>query len=125
MTKKQSRVMKSFQVKTITKLGQGTFEYIDLKNPIFSRWLVGFMAENKIPFQVVHFGEGVTRIIKSGSICPHCQGKGFVDIDHSPVNIEIPEHLKDSFCCDANEICTCNGGCSDGGSCCKSKIKAA
>lgn len=124
MTKKQSKVMKSFQIKTITKLGQGTFEYIDLKNPVFSRWLVGFMAENKIPFQVVHLGEGVTRIIKSGSVCPHCQGKGFVEIDNSPVNVEIPEHLKNDFSYWSSD-CTCTNGCSKGGQCCKTDSKAA
>jgi len=125
VTKQQSKVMKSFQIKTITKLGQGTFDSIDLKNPIFSRWLVGFMADNKIPFQVVHLGEGVTRIIKSGSVCPHCQGKGFVNVDQTPVHVEIPEHLKDSLCCDGNKICSCKGGCADGGECCKAKSKAA
>lgn len=125
MTKKQSKVMKSFQIKTITKLGQGTFDYIDLKNPVFSRWLVGFMAENKIPFQVVHLGEGVTRIIKSGSLCPHCQGRGFLEIDNTPVNVEVPEHLKnESACCDGGE-CSCKGGCAEGGECCKTRSRAA
>ena len=91
MTKKESRVMKSFQIKVITQLGQGTFESINIKNPVFTRWLVGYMAENNIPFQVVPLGEGVTRVIKSGSLCPNCNGKGFTEMDHTPISdLKIP-----------------------------------
>lgn len=118
MTKKESKVMKSFQIKVITQLGQGSFESIDLKNPVFSRWFVGYLAQNKIPFQVVHLGEGVTRIIKSGSLCPHCEGKGFMESDKTPVKgLELPED-SDSGCC---TDCSCK----EGSECCKSKSNAA
>lgn len=127
MTKKESKVMRSFQTRVITQLGQGTFESIDIKNPAFSRWLVGYMASNKIPFQVVHLGENVTRIIKSGSICKHCNGNGFVEVDTTPIEgLELPEEDNEktsSSCC--GDSCSCTNGCKVGGVCCKEKSKAA
>jgi hypothetical protein len=128
MTKKESRVMRSFQTRVITQLGQGTFESVDLKNAVFSRWLVGYMASNKIPFQVVHLGENVTRIIKSGTICEHCNGKGFIQADTTPIEgLKIPEEdmeTKSSHCC-CGESCNCKNGCKDGGVCCNQRSKAA
>lgn len=126
MTKKEAKVMRSFQVKVITQLGQGTFESVDLKNPIFSRWLVGYMADNRIPFQVVHLGEGVTRIIKSGSLCENCGGKGFIEADNTPLpDLKVPgeEESETSNCCGDN--CSCENGCKNGGECCSKKSKAA
>ncbi|PIE74762.1 MAG: hypothetical protein CSA18_03625 [Deltaproteobacteria bacterium] len=128
MNKKQSRVMRSFQIKMITRLSQGTFESIDLKNPVFSRWLVGYLVDNNIPFQVVSFGEGVTRIIKSGKTCAYCNGKGFTEMDHTPIeNLELPDSddnaEKKSDCC--GEGLNCSEGCKDGGLCCKDKNEAA
>lgn len=133
MNKKQSKVMRSFQIRIITQLGQGTFESINIKNPVFSRWLVGYLADNNIPFQAIPLGEGVTRIIKSGDVCPYCNGKGFTHADTAPVKNLLTtnyyEEVKDveehNYTSCHSHVCSCNGGCKDGGDCCCKKDKAA
>jgi len=32
---------------------------------------------NKVPFHVVNYGAGVKRIIRNGSVCGHCLGRGY------------------------------------------------
>lgn len=132
MTKKQSKVMRSFQIRMMTLIGQGTFTAVDLKNEFFVKWLVGYMAENRVPFQLVPMGGGVTRIVHSGTVCPHCEGKGFFETQMDP----RPELLPEEAICYSEETpeekksgcggnCTCEGGCADGGVCCQDKQKAA
>ena len=78
MTRRESKVMRNFQFKIVTQLERGEFEAITLKNKLFVKWLVGYMAERCHPFQVVRLGPGVVRIIHGGRRCPHCAGKGFI-----------------------------------------------
>ena len=79
MTKKQSKVMRSFQIKMVTQLERGEFSSINLKNDIFVKWLVGYMVDYRIPFRMIDMGGGVTRITREGLLCPHCEGKGFIE----------------------------------------------
>lgn len=129
MTKKQSKVMRSFQIRMMTQLAQGKFSAIDLKNDIFVKWLVGYMAENCVPFQLIPLGAGVTRVIASGSLCHHCQGKGFLPTEgkalpHILEEIKILETDSHHGACGGN--CSCEHGCSQGGSCCgKISVHAA
>ncbi len=78
MTKRESKIMRSFQIKMVTQLAQGKFDGIDLKNDLFVKWLVGHMADARIPFKLVPLGGGVTRIIHSGGLCPLCDGTGMI-----------------------------------------------
>ncbi|MCW7753139.1 hypothetical protein OOT00_03970 [Desulfobotulus sp. H1] len=131
MTKKQSKVMRSFQIRMITQLAQGSFSSIDLKNEIFVKWLVGYMAAHQIPFQLVPMGAGVTRIVLSGCLCSHCQGKGFVP-DSEENGLQRP-HLLEALeeenedqvisCC--GDSCNCENGCGSGGTCCSERRNAA
>ncbi len=81
MTKKQSKVMRSFQIKMVTQLERGEFSSINLKNDIFVKWLIGYMVDYRIPFRMIDMGAGVTRITREGMLCPHCDGKGFIEQD--------------------------------------------
>ncbi len=76
MTKRQSKVMRSFQIKMVTQLERGEFTSITLKNELFTRWLIGYMVTNGIPVKVIPFGFGVTKITIENHICPHCGGSG-------------------------------------------------
>jgi hypothetical protein len=78
MTKLQSKVLRSFQIKTMTQLAQGKFDSVTLKNDIFTKWLVGYMVSESIAFKLIPMGGGVTRIVREGVCCPHCMGKGFL-----------------------------------------------
>ena len=78
MTKRESKVMRNFQFKLVTQIERGEFEAVTLKNKYFVKWLVGYMAEQGHPFQVVRLGPGVVRVIRGGLRCPYCQGKGFI-----------------------------------------------
>ena len=128
MTKRESKVMRSFQIKMMTRLAQGKFDSVDLKNDLFVKWLVSYMAESRIPFKLIPMGGGVTRIVHSGGLCPLCCGTGMIHADDSEV-METPDSaslisgLAESSCCGAN--CSCSGGCADGGPCCKAKKTAA
>lgn len=133
MTKKQSKVMRTFQIRMITQLAQGTFSSIDLKNEIFVKWMVGYMAENRIPFQLIPLGAGVTRIVMAGALCPHCQGKGFFPGEHPmEQRLELLADLQEDDeaphsagepSCGGN--CSCEQGCASGGICCQARQKAA
>ncbi|MCG8471011.1 MAG: hypothetical protein MI742_04040 [Desulfobacterales bacterium] len=130
MNKKQSKVMRAFQIKMMTQLAQGKFQGIDLKNELFVKWLVGHMAESRIPFKVVPLGGGVTRIVHSGGLCPLCSGSGVIHhadecaISESPSPEAFAWHAeKKSSGCGGN--CSCKGGCSEGGRCCKENQSAA
>ena len=130
MNKKQSKVMRSFQVKMMTQLAQWKFSSVDLKNDLFVKWLVSYMAETRIPFKLVPLGGGVTRIIHSGGLCPLCEGSGIIHADEhlieetpSPASI-LPEDKRMTRCASGGE-CNCKGGCSEGGPCCGGKHKAA
>ena len=79
MTKKQSKVMRSFQIKMVTQLERGEFKSINLKNDIFVKWLIGYMVDYRIPFRMIDMGGGVTRITREGVLCPHCDGKGYIE----------------------------------------------
>jgi hypothetical protein len=134
MTKKQSKVMRTFQIRMITQLAQGTFSSIDLKNEFFVKWLVGYMADNQIPFQLIPLGAGVTRIVLAGCLCPHCQGKGFFsdpsvmtkrpalldDLQEEDMEEASPAH---PATCGGN--CACEDGCASGGTCCQTRRRAA
>lgn len=128
MTKRESKVMRSFQIKMMTKLAQGKFDSVDLKNDLFVKWLVGFLAESRVPFKLVPLGGGVTRILHSGGLCPLCSGTGIIHAEE-PVLSEspdpssiIPDEESHSCCGDGS----CGGGSSCcGGSCCKEKRNAA
>lgn len=120
--------MRSFQIRMMTQLAQGKFSAIDLKNDIFTKWLVGYMAENCIPFQLVPLGAGVTRIIAAGSLCSHCHGKGFLPkegkvLPHILEDLKTLESDHEHGHCGQN--CSCKNGCAQGGSCCKSGAHAA
>ncbi len=86
MTKRESKVMRNFQFKLVTQIERGEFEAVTLKNKFFVKWLVGYMAEQGHPFQVVRLGPGVVRVIRGGLRCPHCQGKGFI-ADKAPATM--------------------------------------
>lgn len=120
MTKKQSKVMRSFQIRMITQLAQGKFDAIDLKNDLFVKWLVGYMAENRIPFELIPLGAGVTRVIVSGKRCAHCHGKGFLPAEGTPLPhiLEDIKALEKESHEDCGGNCTCENGCSQGGNCC-------
>ena len=85
MTKRESKIMRSFQIKMMTRLAQGKFDAIDLKNDLFVKWLVGHMADARIPFKLVPLGGGVTRIVHSGGLCPLCDGTGMIHGEESPL----------------------------------------
>ncbi|TYT73798.1 hypothetical protein [Desulfobotulus mexicanus] len=132
MTKKQSKVMRSFQIRMITQLSQGSFSSINLKNDFFVKWLVGYLADNKIPFQLIPLGAGVTRILLAGCVCEHCKGKGFIaeKADTSPkphlmsaYQAELEEEESLTACC--GDHCSCENGCTNGGSCCGQQNRAA
>ncbi|MDL2269670.1 hypothetical protein LJC71_07825 [Desulfosarcina sp. OttesenSCG-928-A07] len=129
MTKRESKVMRSFQIRMITLLAQGKFDAIDLKNDLFVKWLVGYMADNGIPFQLTPLGAGVTRVIAAGRRCSHCHGKGFIPAAEKPrphilEDIKAPAQEAHHKGCDGNF--TCENGCSQGGICCgKSRVHAA
>ncbi|WP_300669614.1 hypothetical protein [Desulfoluna sp.] len=90
MTKRESMVMQSFQVKMMTQLAQGTFDSVNLKNDLFVKWLVGYMADSRIPFKLIPLGGGVTRIVHSGGLCPLCSGTGMIHADE-PELTESPD----------------------------------
>lgn len=128
MTRKQSKVMRSFQIRMMTQLAQGKFSAIDLKNDLFVKWLVGYMAESCIPFQLIPLGAGVTRVIASGTLCPHCHGKGFLPAEGEkfpPVLEDIKALETHSHHGNCGHDCTCDHGCTHGGSCCKTHVHAA
>ncbi|BCS97011.1 hypothetical protein DSLASN_26430 [Desulfoluna limicola] len=128
MTKRESKVMRSFQIKMMAQLAQGKFDSVDLKNDLFVKWLVSHMAESRIPFKLIPLGGGVTRIVHSGGLCPLCCGTGTIHADE-PELVETPDPVslipsgEAISCCGGN--CTCRGGCADGGVCCKSRRSAA
>ena len=78
MTKRESKVMRSFQIKMITQLEKGEFTSVTLKNELFTKWLVGYMVTYGIPFKTIPYGFGVTKITNDGLVCPHCGGSGVV-----------------------------------------------
>ena len=130
MTKKESKVMRSFQIKMVTQLGQGTFDSVDLKNDLFVKWLVGYLAETRTPFKLIPLGGGVTRIVHSGGLCPLCSGTGMIHADEPAwADTPAPETLIPSVddapepCCGGN--CTCSDGCAQGGPCCMGRQSAA
>ncbi|TWI66902.1 hypothetical protein LZ24_02859 [Desulfobotulus alkaliphilus] len=132
MTKKQSKVMRSFQIRMITQLSQGTFSSIDLKNEFFVKWLVGYMADNQIPFQLIPLGAGVTRILLAGCVCEHCKGKGFIaeKADTLPkphLMSALEKELADEEAQTAHcgDHCSCENGCAGGGICCSQQHRAA
>ncbi len=71
--------MRSFQIKMVTQLERGEFKSINLKNDIFVKWLVGYMVDTRKPFRVIDMGSGITKVTLEGSVCPHCDGTGFID----------------------------------------------
>ena len=79
MNKKESRVMRSFQTRVIVAIEQNRFSAIDLKNDLFVKWLVGYLLDCRIPYQLIPMGGGVTRILKTDGLCPLCRGKGFIE----------------------------------------------
>jgi len=83
-------VMRSFQIKMMTRLDQGKFDSVDLKNDIFVKWLVGYLAESRVPFKLVPLGGGVTRIVHAGGLCPLCSGTGMIHADE-PELTETPD----------------------------------
>jgi hypothetical protein len=128
MTKRESKVMRSFQIKMMTQLAQGKFDSVDLKNDLFVKWLVSYMAESRIPFKLIPMGGGVTRIVHAGCVCPLCSGAGMIHADEpgvmeTPDPVSLIHELAEASSCEGG--CTCSGGCFEGGSCCKSRKKAA
>jgi len=128
MTKKESKVMRSFQIKMMTKLAQGKFDSVDLKNDLFVKWLVGYLAESRVPFKLVPLGGGVTRILHSGGLCPLCSGTGMIHADEP----ELTESPDPASVIPEEDILSCCGGhsCGDGhqccgGQCCKENRNAA
>lgn len=122
MTKRESRVMRSFQIKMITLLGQGKFDSVDLKNDIFVKWLVGYLAETRTPFKLVPLGGGVTRIVHSGGLCPLCSGTGMIHADE-PDLVESPDPA--SLFPSAAPLSCCGEACRCGGHCPKESRNAA
>ena len=128
MTKRESKVMRSFQIKMMTQLAQGKFQSVDLKNDLFVKWLVGYLAETRVPFKLVPLGGGVTRILHSGGLCPLCSGSGIIHGDE-PMHSESPD--PSSIFPDEQAHTCCGGGsCGEndsccGGSCCSKKRQAA
>ena len=78
MTRRESKVMRSFQFKLVTQIERGEFESVTLKNKYFVKWLVGYLATRGYPFEVARLGPGVVRIIRGGMRCPYCGGKGVI-----------------------------------------------
>lgn len=83
MTKHKSKVFQSFMVKYMTKIAQNKFDSVTLKNDLYVKWLVGYLVDECVPFKILHMGGGVTKIIKEGSCCPNCSGKGFFPLPDS------------------------------------------
>ncbi len=88
MNKHASRVLKSFQIKYMTKLAQNKFDSVIIKNDIFVKWLVGYMVQEGVPFRIIPMGAGVTKVVHEGSCCPNCNGKGFFPIDEKAVKTD-------------------------------------
>lgn len=83
MTKKESKVFKSFMINTMTKLAQNKFDSVTLKNDLFVKWLVGYLVKECIPFKLIPMGGGVTKIVREGYCCPNCNGMGFFPIEEA------------------------------------------
>lgn len=47
-----------------------------LTHPLPLKWLIAYLAEQQVSYQVIKLGGGVTRVTTQTDICKHCNGTG-------------------------------------------------